>query len=313
MDTSEARLDTSTAKLSVLADDANICGEAPIWDAQTDCLWWSDCDGSKFFRYDWRSARHELVKEGVQVNGCVLNEPGGFVITNNSGVWLWDASSQPRLVAAEADGFPCQLNDCIADPKGRLITGSWFFETGKEPQPIAKLFCVETNGRVRVLDEGFYLSNGLGFSLDKRTLYFADSIARSVFAYDYDTECGQVSNRRVFVQFRKESGVPDGLTVDGEDFVWIAEWYGSQIVRYDPDGKLERRLNSPAKQTSSLIFGGPDLTDICITSAGVYQEPIPLMPPGYDVESGYRGGALYHINLGIQGKPDFKTNIGLSV
>jgi D-xylonolactonase len=112
------------------------------------------------------------------------------------------------------------------------------------------------------------------------------------------------------VKVPNTSGLPDGLTVDAEGFVWSAEWYGSCIVRYDPDGRVERRIATPAKQTSSLMFGGPDLTDIFITSAGK-SEPMPVMPPGYDPQSGNFGGALYHINPGIRGKREFLANISV--
>ena len=79
-------------------------------------------------------------------------------------------------------------------------------------------------------------------------------------------------------------------------------------MRYDPDGRVERRVKTPAKQTSSVAFGGKDLTDIFITSAAK-SEPMPAMPKGYDPHSGYFGGRLYSINLGIEGKPDYKANI----
>jgi len=299
--------------LSVLAQDHNLCGEAPVWDGLSNSLYWSDCVGLKFFRYDWLTKERELVKEGVEVNGCALNEAGGFVITNNSGVWLWDGSGSPQLVVSEVSGAKCQLNDCIADPRGRLISGSWFYDPKIKPEPVAKLFCVDTDGRGRVLDEGFYLSNGLGFSPDNKTLYFADSVARCVFAYDYSVVAGAVCNRRVFVKLPNDAGIPDGLTVDAEGFVWLAEWYGSRILRYDPDGKVERQVSTPAKQTSSLIFGGPGMTDMFITSAGEKSEPIPVMPIGYDPASGYLGGSLFHINLGIKGKADFKAKIRLTL
>ena len=104
------------------------------------------------------------------------------------------------------------------------------------------------------------------------------------------------------------SGLPDGLTVDAEDFVWSAEWYGSCITRYDPEGKLERRIPIPAQQSSSLTFGGPDLRDIFVTSAAK-SEPTPVMPPGYDPENGYFGGALFHLNAGIQGRLEYRTKL----
>jgi len=162
------------------------------------------------------------------------------------------------------------------------------------------------------VDEGFHLANGLAFSPDARKLYFTDSVARRIYAYDYDRRTGNVRDRQVLVQVPDDEGLPDGLTVDAEGFLWSAQWYGSCVVRYDPDGKVERRIRIPAKQTSSVMFGANDLTDLFITSAA-RSEPMPVMPKGYDPNSGYFGGQLYRIKIGIQGKPEYKTNFNLTL
>lgn len=293
--------------LSVIADYGDLCGEGPIWDVGPQRLYWTDITGQKFYCYDWSSRKHWLVKEGWEIAGAALSRSGGFVVTNSSGIWLWDGRGNPRLVAEQADGSKCQMNDCIADPAGRLVAGSYFYDPSKV-YPLGKLIRVDTDGTAQVIDEGFHLPNGLGFSVDARTLYFTDSAVRIIYAYDYDSESGRVGNRRVFVKVPATSGLPDGLTVDAEGFVWSVEWYGSRVVRYDPEGKTERTIETPAKQTSSLAFGGADLSDIFITSAA-RSEPMPIMPPGYDPNAGYFGGALYHLNLGIQGKPEFLADI----
>ena len=250
-----------------------------------------------------------MVKEGWEIAGAALNRSGGFVVANSSGIWLWEEGGEPRLIADQADGSKCQINDCLADPAGRLLAGSNFYDPGKD-YPLGKLIRVDTDGTAHIIDEGLHLANGLGFSVDARTLYFTDSAARLIYAYDYDPATGTARNRRAFVKVPATSGLPDGLTVDAEDFVWSAEWYGSRVVRYDRDGKVEREIRTPAKQTSSLAFGGPELTDIFITSAAK-SEPMPIMPPDYDANSGYFGGSLYHINLGIRGKPEFEADINL--
>lgn len=289
-----------------LIDDGNPCGEGPLWDATQQKLYWTDCAG-KFYSYDWNNKRREIVLRDFDVNGCTLDHSGGFTFANNSGVWFWDKVDRPVLVVSEIGGVKLQLNDCIADPEGRLLAGSCFYNPAAE-YPLGKLFCVQSNGAVQILDEGFHLANGLGFSHDGRTLYFADSVARVIYAYIYDSMTGRVRNRRIFVKLDSSAGLPDGLTVDAEGFVWSAEWYGSCISRYDPDGKLERRIQIPAKQTSSLRFGGPELRDIFVTSAAK-SEPMPSMPPGYDPDFGYFGGALFHLNVGIQGRLDYRTRL----
>jgi sugar lactone lactonase YvrE len=293
--------------LTIIADDGNLCGEAPIWEPNKQQLYWSDSVGLKVYRFDWEGKTRECIKEGLEVNGIARDESGGFVVTNNSGIWQWGGAAETRLIAAQANGAKCRMNDCIADPQGRLLSGSWFYNPEGNYE-LGKLISIENDGTARILDEGFHLPNGLGFSPDTRTLYFTDSVARRIFAYDYDVANGVVSNRRIFVAVPKTEGLPDGLTVDAEGFMWSAQWYGQRVVRYDPDGKPERCIDTPAKQTSSLTFGGPDLTDIFITSAA-QSEPMPVMPPGYDPIRGFFGGPLYHINLGVQGKAEFMTKI----
>ena len=294
--------------IAVVADYQNVCGECPVWDPEAGVLEWIDY-GQRFFRLDWASRRHYMVKQNFAVNSFRGNRHGGFVIVNNEGFWLWNGENELRLIAADADGFKCQLNDCIADARGRMLAGSYFYnpERGYE---LGKLIQVERNGQARVLDEGFHLANGLGFSPEGRTLYFADSVARRIYAYGYDQETGAARNRRVFVQVPNEEGIPDGLAVDREGYVWCAQWYGSCVVRYDPEGKVERRVEIPAKQISSLAFGGDELTDVFVTSAA-QSAPMPIMPPGYDPKTGNFGGALYHINLGITGQSAYLADIAL--
>jgi sugar lactone lactonase YvrE len=295
---------------AVLVDDENLCGESPVWDERQQKLYWADGPAGNVYCYDWISKRRELILKNFEVSGCALDESGGLIFASSSGVWFWNKRDRPVSIASAVGEAKLQLNDCIADAEGRLLTGSCFYDPSTE-YPLGKLFSVQPGGEVRILDEGFHLSNGLGFSPDGNTLYFTDSVARLIYAYAYDSVTGCVRDRRVFVTVDRDSGVPDGLTVDEDGFVWSAEWYGSRISRYDPDGKLERRISVPAKQSSSLIFGGPELRDIFITSAG-RSEPMPVMPPGYDAETGYFGGALFHTNVGIQGRLEYRTRFGES-
>ncbi|MEW5978418.1 MAG: SMP-30/gluconolactonase/LRE family protein [Acidobacteriota bacterium] len=293
--------------LEIIADFGDLCGEGPLWDARSKALYWTDAVGAKFYQYDWTARSPRVLKEELEICGFTLNEPGGFVITNSKGIWLWDGSGDPQLVAGEVDGIPCPCNDCIADPAGRLFAGSIFYDPSKEYQ-LGHIIRVDTDGSARIVDEGIHLANGFGFSPDCKTLYFTDSALRRIYAYDYRIESGEIRNRRTLVQVSKEEGIPDGMTVDSEGFLWSAQWFGSCVVRYDPDGKLERRIAIPAKQTSSVALGGPNLQELFITSAG-RSEVLPVMPPGYDPDSGYFGGRLYRFPVDVDGKEEFRTRI----
>jgi len=165
-----------------------------------------------------------------------------------------------------------------------------------------KLYMLDTDCSIRVVDEGIQLSNGLAFSPDDRLLYYADSAARCIYAYEYDLTTGSLQNRRTIVDVPPEQGIPDGMTVDSEGFLWVAHWYGAQIVRYDPDGAVQRRIHMPVKQVSSVAFGGHDLTELYVTTAGEYW-PSRLAPPGFNPKTPM-GGSVYRIALDIQGRAE---------
>lgn len=294
-------------EIQVVADYGDLCGEGPLWDHARGTLYWIDATGQRFYSYHPASSRHEILKEGLEIYGFAFHHSRGFVLTNTSGIWLWDHQKEPILVASEVDGVKCQMNDCIADPEGRLFAGSFYYDPAGS-YPLGYLMRIDPDHTVRIVDEGIHLANGLGFSPDEKTLYFTDSVARTIYAYDYEPKAGQIKNRRVFVKVSGEEGIPDGLTVDAEGFVWSAQWYGSCVVRYDAAGKEERRIQIPAKQVSSLAFGGESLTDLFITSAGK-SEPMPVMPPGYDPTTGPMGGQLFRMHLDIQGKPEYKAKL----
>ncbi len=298
-------------EVQIAKDSGDRCGENPIWNETTGCVYWTDQGGLRLHSFEPNSCEYRLLRSNLQINGFRFNHAGGFVMTNDSGVWLWDGADELLLLASEADGKACRLNDCVADPEGRLFAGSVFYQPDQD-YALGNLFRVDTNGVVSAVDEGIHLSNGLGFSIDYQQLYFTDSAARRIYAYDYDRLSGGIKNRRVLVQVPSTEGLPDGLVVDAEGFLWSAQWYGSEIVRYDPEGTVERRISIPAKQVSCMCFGGEDLDDLYITTAGE-SWPAPIMPPGYDPVRGFFGGPLYRLKPGVQGQHTLKAKIRQSV
>lgn len=298
------------AQVQVVADYGDLCGEGPMWDYEKEILYWTDIDGKKFYRYLWGEQRHELVQEGFKVNGFAMQQGGGFVVTNSEGAWLWSPGSKPTLLASEADGQECVLNDCIADAEGRVYSGSYHFNPNGASAP-SFLFCIGTDGSVHVVDEGIQFSNGLAFSPDGSTLYFSDSTARCIYAYECRPGTAKLKNRRVFVRLPREEGFPDGLTVDADGFIWCAPWFGGCVMRFDPDGKLERRIKVPASQTSSLAFGGPDLDVIFVTSAGL-NNMLEFAPRGYDPRKIHVGGQLYRVRSDIQGRREHRSRIRIA-
>ena len=291
--------------IKIVADEHDLCGECPMWNADSGTLCWVDITGGKFHTLPWLERSVQTIAPDIAISGFAFHESGGLVAAGAEGVWLWNGEAK-MLLAREFEGETLAINDCLADARGRLLAGSTFFD-GSDSYPPGKLYCMDTDGSISVLDSGFRLANGMGFSPDHRTLYVTDSAERRIYTYDYDLSTARVHRRRTFVVVPSHEGLPDGLTVDAEGYVWSAQWFGGCLCRYDPQGVLEQRIPVPADQVSSLTFGGPDLTDIFVTSAAQL-DALALAPPGYG-SSGSVGGPLFHLNLGIAGRLEFRCSI----
>lgn len=293
-----------------IADFDDQCGECPVWDPTTQSLFWTDCVGLKFSRFHEPTGSAEILRRGFEVYGFRRHAGGGWVVTNPAGLWSWDGLDEPVRRLAEAEGEPLSLNDCCADPRGRLITGTFFFNPGTDYR-LGSLVLIDLDGGARLLDGGYHLINGIGFSPDGTILYATDTTARRIYAYDYDPSAGSAVNKRILVELSEHEGIPDGLAVDSAGYLWSAIWYGGRVNRYAPDGRLERAVELPAKQPSSVAFGGPELTHIYITTAA-HSETLPVMPPGYDPTVGPFGGALFRAEACCPGLPQRPAAIRFS-
>lgn len=292
--------------LEIIANDNNLCGEGPIWDAERQRLYWNDMNASLVFQYDWQTGVSQTISTGLMAAGMTFNTDGSLLFAGFSGLHLWRGPGDFKTLLTHHDGEELFFNDVLADEHGRLYAGTIYWNADGTMVKTGKLYRINPDLSVHVLDAGFGMANGLGLSLDGKTLYFADSTARRIYAYQVDSATGNVSKRRDFVRVPSDEGMPDGVTVDAEGFIWCAQWYGSQVVRYDPDGKVERRIQLPVTQIASLIFGGPELNELYITTA--YENfPSAFMQPGYDPNTAVCGGALYRTRLNIQGRLDFKS------
>ncbi len=162
------------------------------------------------------------------------------------------------------------------------------------------------NAVLAKVDDGIECSNGPCWSPDDKTFYFADTFQEEFWAYDYDIETGNVSNKRVFATTKDDLGVADGSTVDAEGYMWNAQVTGGELVRYAPDGSVERRIGMPVKNVTSVIFGGENMDEIYVTSMARVAHPGADALGHFAVESKpqFGAGGLFRITgLGIQGVP----------
>ena len=244
--------------------------EGPRTDDQNR-LYFSDVRGGGVFRRSPDGQIETLLsKDRKSVGGIALNEGGGVLVTGLS-LAQWDEQTgQVREIFGQWDGKPLfGLNDLTIDDQGSIWVGSFGCDISKfdfkSTPPPGSLFRVDPSGQVTHLWEGVEVTNGLGFSADRKLLYHCDSTTRAVWAYEVRAD-RTVSDRQLFAKL--PDGMPDGMTVDVEGGVWVAVVAGSgEVVRFKPDGTVDQRINIPAKTITSVAFGGPDMCDLYVVTA----------------------------------------------
>jgi sugar lactone lactonase YvrE len=241
-------------------------GEGPVWDTRAGVLVWVDILAGHVHRYDPATGADSVTEVGQPVGAVGLRESGGLVLAVRDGFALLDEDgSAPRLLAAvEREDLETRMNDGEVDPAGRFWAGTMELDGALGR---GSLYRLDPGGTVTRVLADVSISNGLGWSPDERTLYYIDSPTQRIDAYDYHRSSGAISNRRTVVEIEAGDGLPDGLTVDAEGFLWVALWGGSTIRRYAPDGRLDHVVELPVSQVTSCAFGGSDLADLYVTSA----------------------------------------------
>lgn len=286
-------------QIEVLVDVKTTLGEGPLWDVEQERLYWIDSFDGRVFRAtaDGREIRCWDVPQ--KIGSMAIRKDGrGAVVSLALGFHFLDfGTGDVALVAdPEPDKPNNRLNDGKVDRRGRFFAGS--MDTMEEG-PNGALYRLDPDLTVTRIDDGIIVSNGPCWSPDGGTFYFNDTWSGEIWAYDYDQDRGAVSNRRSFARVdRSRGGAADGSTVDAEGFLWNALVYDGRLVRYAPDGRVDRIIEMPVKKVTSVMFGGPDLDILYVTSMA--KPPLPRFPG-----DGVLRGSLFAIRgLGIKGLPE---------
>lgn len=238
-------------------------GEGPLWHPQQELLYWVDIEGHCFHRFSLDTGIRETVQVGQPVGCLAFRESGGLVLALRDGLGFWDPDQKQLEIIQdpEAERGQGRFNDGRVDRQGRFWAGTLGDDTH------SSLYRLDPDHSIHVMESGISIANGIGWSPDNSLMYFTDSPTGIIYVYDFDLETGSISNPREFVHVPPEEGVPDGLAVDRDGFVWSAHWDGWRISRYDPAGAVERVIYLPVQRPTSCAFGGPNLDQLFITSA----------------------------------------------
>ncbi|MBI2802172.1 MAG: SMP-30/gluconolactonase/LRE family protein [Gammaproteobacteria bacterium] len=289
--------------------EANELGEGPIWDVEEGVLYWVDGVGRRvgkpsIWQYDPRNGRTSHWSLGHDVGAMALRKGGGAVLALDDGFYFFDFTSRKieLIEKIDVDRPRTRLNDGKCDRRGRFLAGGM---DDQEELKICGLWRLDPDLKVTRLDHGIICSNGPCWSPDDRTFYFADTFQQTIWAYDYDLPSGTVSNKREFASTKNEASFFDGSTVDAEGCVWNALVIGGELIRYSPDGAIERRIGMPVKNITSLNFGGPNLDELYVTSMARVRHPANHEHFAKQLKPQFGAGSLFRIRgLGIKGLPE---------
>ncbi len=275
----------------------NIVGEGILWNSHLGQLWWTDIQSSKLHCYDWSRRALEIFATPERVGSFGIVAGSTQLITAfASGVGLYDArGGQVEWLVRPAEIVPgIRFNDGRVDRRGRFWCGTMV--EGAQLTADGCLYSLGRNASWRRHAEGIRISNGLCMSADGTKLYFADSPTRTIYVYDLTEPDGLLGVRRVFAQTPAHAG-PDGATIDAEGCLWSAHWGAGCVVRYTPEGRIDRTLAVPTRQPSCVCFAGPDLDVLCVTSACENLDAATL-------QAEPNAGAVFLYRPGVRGLPE---------
>ncbi|MER7563103.1 SMP-30/gluconolactonase/LRE family protein [Streptomyces sp. NPDC097941] len=252
---------TRMTKYEVAVRAEATLGEGPTWDGER--LLWIDILGARLHSYDPVSG-HRTVRVLDQHIGAVKPRAGGGLVLNlRDGVALLDPDGSLRWLHHEP--VPGRrANDAAVAPDGSLWAGTMRYDEAPGGGTLSR---ITGDGMHHTVLDDVAVSNGTGWSPDGRLMYYIDSPTRRVDVFDHHD--GHIENRRTLVEIEDGAGFPDGLTVDADGCVWVALWDGGAVRRYTPGGELDRVITLPTSRVTACAFGGPDLSDLYITTARV--------------------------------------------
>ncbi len=277
-------------------ESKDILGEGPVWSVDEQALYWVDIKRALLQRLSPKTGQHDTWKMPSEIGSYALRETGGAIVALRTGFafFSFENGAIEPIFDPEADLPGNRFNDGKCDRQGRFWAGTM---VESESAPNAAFYRLDADRSCRTMRTGVTVSNGLGWSPDNKIMYYTDSPTHNIYAYDFDLASGTISNERVFVH--DEDGFPDGLTVDSEGYVWSAKWNGWKVVRYAPDGSVDRVVKMPVQRPTSCMFGGPDLKQLYVTSASIDLSPEELVRQPL-------AGSVFVIETDVAGLPEPK-------
>ena len=282
--------------ISTIAQEHCTTTEGPLWHSDEQALYWVDIPAGRLYRWT-ASGGTTLVREGGVIGGYTFQADGGIVLFGDRGrISVLKDGVETVIHDHLPEERTSRFNDVIADPEGRIFCGT--MPDGDRP---GRLWRLDPDGTLQVVLEDAGLSNGMGFTPDLTGFFHTDSAKGTITRFTYDRATGAISDPQVIVRIPSDEGVPDGMAVAADGTLWSGIWDGHVLRHFTADGEELGRVRFPAPKVSSITFGGPTWAEAYVTLAG-----------GDDpATQGAAAGSVVRIDLGVTGRPPFRSRFGL--
>ena len=286
-----------------IGTQTDILGESPVWDDKAQCLYWLDIRQPALRRLCPATERIDSWPLPSLAGSIALTDDGRLLVALPGKIDLFDPATGTLMPFVKAPPQPDghRFNDGRCDARGRFWVGTMHNLT-RAPEGV--LYCLEGHGPMVPIRTGICIPNSLAFSPNGDTMYFADSLRYAIFAHDYDLASGTMGAERVFAASTPPA-FADGSAVDAEGFLWNAQFNGGQLVRYAPDGRIDRVLRLPVQRPTCCAFGGPDFDTLFITTASQAMSPADMLAQPL-------AGALLAIKVGVRGLPEPRFSLDVT-
>lgn len=280
--------------MEALPVDKALLGEGPLWLEERKQLIWVDIEGMRVHLYCPVTASSRAIDVGQRIGAIVPATDGRLLCALQNGFYYLDMDNESLepIVDPEADLPNNRFNDGKCDPAGRFWAGTMPIEGN---DLVGALYRMDGDGTVHRMLTGVGCSNGIAWSHDHMTMYYIDTVTRRIDRFDYDAETGRIANRQTAIAIPESYGYPDGMTIDIEGMLWVAQWGGYCVSRWNPvTGECIEKIELPVSQVTSCCFGGERLDELYITSAriGLSEEQLlrePLAGSVFKYVPGVRG------------------------
>ena len=295
-------------KVNLLYKCNNVLGEGITYSSDSENLFWLDINSkSKLYKLNLSNDEREIFQLPEIVTATSIKSQNEIILVSNNGISLFDLQTKRfiKKIGIEDNIPKTRSNDGASDALGRMWFGTMqnnFDENGNDisiNQNIGKLYKVDINKRITLVEEGLGIPNTFVWSPDNSKFYFTDTLTGTIFNYDFDLETGELSNKKELFNFNR--GLPDGSTIDTDGCIWNCRWGGSCVVRFTPAGKVDQIIEMPVENITNCVFGGKDMKTLFITTAS-----------NKGKNKNDLDGSLFSINLSYQGIEDNKSKLELS-